>query len=104
MIQVVISKKKDTIHTVDISGHANSTKGELDLVCAEVSGISVGILNALDILCNDSCDFKMESGHIEIKVKSVSETQQIILSTFVIQLETVAFTNHKYIKIKKDEV
>lgn len=104
MVKVFISKQAEVIQSVVISGHADSVTTGLDLVCAQISAISVGILNTIDEICNDSCDICMEEGHIEIKVIQSSDELQLILKTLSIQLETVAFTNNKYIKITKVEV
>ena len=105
MIQVKVYSANDNIQTVTISGHANSRTGdELDMVCAEVSAISVGTLNAIDQLTNKSCVLEMDSGWIQIDVKENSDTLQIILKTLLIQLNTVEYKNSKFIKIEKVEV
>ncbi len=104
MVKVLISNHNEMIHNVVISGHADSVTTGLDLVCAQVSAISVGILNAVDEICVDSCGITMKSGYVEINVIQNSEFLQVLLKTLVIQLETVAFTNNKYIKITKVEV
>lgn len=104
MIKVYLNQKSQRILSVKITGHANSTTEMLDLVCAEVSAVSVGVLNAIETLCKDSCLIQMESGHVSIEVKSDSDTLQIILKTLVIQLETIIKTNKKYIKMIRREV
>ncbi|WP_296240863.1 ribosomal-processing cysteine protease Prp [uncultured Faecalicoccus sp.] len=104
MIKVYLNQKSQRILSVKITGHANSTTEMLDLVCAEVSAVSVGALNAIETLCKDSCLIQMESGYVSIEVKSDSDTLQIILKTLVIQLETIIKTNKKYIKMIRREV
>ncbi len=92
------------IHQITVKGHADSGEYGFDLVCAEISAICVGTMNAIDTLYPDTCILEMESGYVNIKVQDSSEGLQTILKTFVIQMQTVEFTNKKYVKIEKDEV
>ena len=104
MIEVTISYHHQEITQFVISGHANYSTEMMDVVCAQVSAIGVGILNTIDEICNASCKIQMKSGYIDINVNQSSETLQIILKTAEIQLMTVAHTNYEYIKITKAEV
>ena len=104
MIKVCLNQKDNQILSIEIKGHANSTTEMMDLVCAEVSAVSVGILNAIENLCEDSCTIKMKSGYVSIEIRSDSDTLQTILKTLVIQLETIIKTNKKYIKMIRREV
>ncbi|MDY3035125.1 MAG: ribosomal-processing cysteine protease Prp [Absicoccus sp.] len=88
-----------------VSGHEDQQEHEqYALVCAQVSAISVGILNSIDQQCPNSCELTMEDGFVSIHVKESTPLLQSILETFVIQLDTVAQVNSKIIKIKKVEV
>ena len=105
MVQVKVYSTTNNIQSILISGHANSGKrDEIDMVCAQVSAIAVGALNAIEKMTQDSCLIKMESGLVRIDVKVNSEKLQTILNTLIVQLDTVAFVNSKYIQIKKAEV
>lgn len=104
MIEVTITCHVEEIQKIVISGHANYGTEMMDVVCAQVSAISVGILNAIDEMCSNSCSIQMESGYIEIIVNQSSEVLQTILKTAEIQLKTVEHTNYEYIKITKAEV
>ncbi len=100
MVRVKVQKDQE-IQCIEVSGHAGSGEYGFDLVCAEVSAISVGMLNAIDELCPDSCQLKMQEGYVSISVNQSSETLQTILNTFVIQLKTVEYTNQSFITIKE---
>ena len=105
MISVVAHLKQSQIQSITISGHAGSSKrDELDMVCAQVSACSVGCLNAIDQLTQDSCAIEIESGWVSIQVNKNSEKLQTILNTLLIQLDTIQFTNSDYIQIEKVEV
>lgn len=104
MIHVVVQFDGPNVVEVTVSGHANAAdKGE-DLICAGVSAISVGTLNALDELVKGSVTDSMKNGWIHIKVISINPTQQAILHTMLIQLKSIQETHPKYITIKKQEV
>lgn len=104
MIKVLISNRNNEIVDIEISGHAESNVHGRDLVCAGVSSVAIGTLNAIEELTYQSCEMKMEDGFVSIKVIQNSKTLQIILQTLLIQLKTIEFNYSKYIKIKKQEV
>lgn len=87
-----------------ISGHALSAEHGKDLICAAVSGISIGLLNAIDTLCPNTCDLSMESGLIEIRVNDWTKQLEWVLSVGLIQLEMVAQSHPEYVEFLKEEV
>ena len=105
MVTVTVKALHSQIHTVEISGHADFAEHGQDLVCAGVSSISVGILNALEELAEGECSLQMDSGFISIHVLNRhNETIQLILKVMLIQFQTMAETYKKYIQIQKMEV
>ena len=104
MIDVRIDRDHEEIVSVLIAGHADSGTAMIDMVCAEVSAISVGVLNAIEELCPSACQIQMESGYVHIEVIQSSAKLQIIVQTLEIQLMTVEYTNQNYIKVRKAEV
>ncbi len=104
MIRVIVKYDGPSISSVTISGHANAAdKGE-DLVCAGVSAIAIGTLNALDVLVSEHIEDQMSEGYIHIDVLQYKPTIQTILDTMLIQLETMQHAQSKYITIQKQEV
>lgn len=104
MVTVKVCTKADNITSIEVSGHAASAEAGEDLVCAGVSSISVGALNALDELCTNKCLLEMKEAHIYIEVKTDDETVQTILHTLYIQLKTMNMSYKEYIEIMKVEV
>lgn len=104
MVKVSVDQKGDSITRLRITGHANSGPHGQDLVCAGVSSIAVGALNAIDLLENKRCTFKMSSGLIEIHVIESTERLQNLLQMLVIQLSTMEESYQKHIRIIKQEV
>jgi len=105
MINISVSFKDDHIIRMTVRGHAQSAhKGE-DLVCASVSSITTGALNALDILVHDACELKLTKGKdpvIEIIVKEGQNRDvQHILKAVLIQLKTLEETQGKYVHIQE---
>lgn len=105
MIKVKVQKERDKISSVKISGHAESGVYGQDLVCAGVSCIAIGMLNALDELAPiDSQLLFYQDGHIEINNAPDDEQTQLLLKTLLIQLQTVELVHKKFIKITIQEV
>ena len=105
MVLVKVFSTNGRITKIEIRGHADSDSYGYDLVCAGISSVSVGILNALDILTDDTCNLEMKEGYVCIHVKNpMCEVTQCILKTLVIQLQTMEENYKKYIKINQQEV
>ena len=105
MVQVDIKRKQHTIHEITIRHHAVYANKGKDLVCAGVSCISIGTLNALDRLCNGKCILDMKDAYIHIVVKQPDHQKtQIILETMHMQLMTVQEKYQQYITITDQEV
>ena len=104
MISVKVTLNNSSITGLEVKGHAESAEYGKDLVCAGVSSVTTGLLNALDTLCPDTCELALSAGYVSVKVKQITEENQLILKVGKIQLETIELTNKKFIRIKKVEV
>lgn len=104
MIKVIIKQQDEELLGLQIKGHANYAEHGKDLVCAGVSSIAVGLLNALSQLCEESCTCSMCEGNINVEILQVNEINQLILKTGIIQLQTMELSYKNYIKITKTEV
>lgn len=98
MIKVDVKKIDNLITEITVSGHADyQTKGQ-DLVCAGVSSIVIGGLNAL----NKSNLYKIEikEGFVHLNIdNNVDNKDQIVLQTIITQLRTIEDTYPKNILI-----
>ena len=102
MVKVKAVLKGDLFTKIEISGHANSGKYGHDLVCAGVSCVTFGTLNALDKMTSKSVKLNVNN-KITIEVTNLlDETCQIILNTLMIQLDTIKEQYSKYIEIKQE--
>ena len=104
MVKVSISRKQHSIVQVSMKGHAGSADHGYDLVCAGASSISVGMMNALDQMTPDTCEFLMKEANVIITVITSTELNQSLLEGMIIQLQTLQETYHQYITITDQEV
>ena len=98
MIRIECVRENSKIVYLSLKGHANSDEYGKDLVCAAVSAIITGGLNALHN--PKSFEIKLYEGDVEVKAKnSVQEYDYDVLETILVQLKTVEEENAKYVKI-----
>lgn len=102
MIKVeVIRNQNFQITCLEIKGHSNFAPHGEDLVCAGVSAIVVGGLNALHEYEPLLQELIMKDGYVKIATTSDVNTLQIILKVLETQLITISESYQKYIQIKK---
>ena len=105
MVVVEVKKHHDIIQSICIHDHAGYAESGQDLVCAGVSSISVGMLNALDQLTNDDvCDLVMKEAYVKISLKKSDQVAELLLETLLIQLKTLESNYYNYISIHDQEV
>ncbi len=106
MIQVTIEHTNDTIDQFTVEGHAESAPYGQDLVCAAVTSVTAGTVNAIEKMTNTLPNVKLdeEGGFLQYFVPKDAEettmkTIQLLLEAMIISLETIAEENNQYIKI-----
>jgi len=107
MIRVTVFRKNDQIQAFEISGHANSGPYGYDLVCAGVSAVSFGAVNAAIQLCDVelTIDQAGECGYLYIEIPSTLSDQkstqiQLIFEAMLISLQTIERDYNQFIHIK----
>jgi len=102
MVKVTYLYQNTNIAAVKITGHANFAEVGNDIVCAGISAIVIGTLNALHELENKQVQVIDNTiGLINLKVTTVTNNSQIILKTMLWQLKTIKNQYPKYINIKE---
>lgn len=104
MVKVSIKRNQHAVTQLEMNGHANHARHGQDLVCAGASSIAVGMMNALDQMTPDTCNFQMKEGHVSILVTKVTEQNQILLEGMIYQLKTLQETYNNNITITDQEV
>ena len=100
MIKVVIKLDEATkkIISLEVKGHSNKDAYGKDLVCAEVSAIITGGMNAL---MDKDYDFILKEGHALINANDIpSDYDAVVLKTIEIQLQTVSEAEPQFVKIE----
>lgn len=107
MINVTIYRLDDQITAFEIAGHAESGPYGYDLVCAAVSAITFGAVNAIIQLCDMELKINQENegGYLHVQlpdsIKNVAmEKAQILLKGMLISLETIERDYGKFILIR----
>ena len=107
MIRVHIKRdSRQRIEELTISGHADFAEHGKDLVCAGVSAVAFGALNAVEVLTgvNLSVEQGDDGGFLHVLVpKNASqedfEKAQLLLEGMVVALQTIESSYGEYINI-----
>lgn len=100
MISVNVTFIGKDVKSLTVSGHANYDQYGKDIVCAGVSAVVTGGINALESEI-ESIKIINEDNKLGVEVINSNEKIQIILNTILIQLKTIEKSYKKYIKITK---
>lgn len=106
MIQITIERELNTrrIAAFTIEGHAQYAKHGKDIVCAGVSAVSVGTVNAIEKLTGVQLPAQMKNGWLSSNIpeslgKETNEKLQLLLESMVVMLETISNSYGKYVVI-----
>jgi uncharacterized protein YsxB (DUF464 family) len=100
MIKVNIEKNNTKIISLEVSGHSNYDEKGRDIVCAGVSAIVVGGLNALLNEKKTAIEYECKEGYSRVFVKNIdNDNIQKILDVITTQLYTIEESYPKFIKI-----
>jgi uncharacterized protein len=107
MIQVKVSRDQERrIKAFTIKGHADSGPKGFDLICAGVSSVSFGAVNAVEGLCGFQLivDQAEDGGYLHCQFPegidgSVRQKAELLLEGMIIALKTIETSYSKHIKI-----
>ena len=100
MIRAVFEAKDDRYLSLDVRGHALSDDYGKDLICASVSSIMFGFMNALDAL-EEEVDIRQTDDTITIVNRSDSETVQNYFELVIMQLKTIEASYGNFIRVER---
>lgn len=104
MIKLKISYDNLNHINLEITGHALYDKKGKDIVCAGVSAIVFGCMNALSIQSPDEVEIEKNKNSILIKQNLCStEKSKIILETLIISIQCIQENYKNYIKIEREK-
>ena len=100
MIKVIYELKEDNYTYLKVSGHANFEDSGKDLICAGVSSIMFGLLNALDSL-NENVEIKQLTNKIEVINHCNSSKVQDYFELVMMQLKTIEESYGDFIRVER---
>lgn len=102
MIKIEINKTNNRYTSLIVSGHSNYDEHGKDIVCAGVSAIVTGGLNALAVENKNKFTCCVKEGYVNINIlDSKDDNIQLIMDVIVTQLRTIEESYKKYIKINE---
>lgn len=106
MIKTTILYEQEQIKEFEISGHAESGPYGYDLVCAGVSAISFGTINAILSLCEIDLHIQQaeDGGYLHVTVpeglsEQTNEEVQLLLKAMIVSLQTIEREYSEFITI-----
>ncbi|GIQ70166.1 hypothetical protein XYCOK13_29900 [Xylanibacillus composti] len=109
MINVRIFRQADAVITgFRVSGHAYYDDPGKDIVCAGVSAVAVGAVNAVEALTGVVPATEMEPGFLEMQLpaacrnSAAAEKVQTILETMEQMLLTIADSYGDFVRISRE--
>ena len=100
MINVIYEVKDNRYVSLEVSGHAQYDESGKDLICASVSSIMFGLMNAIDSLHED-VEIKQLTNSIIINNHSSSDNIQDYLELTMMQLKTIEESYGNFIKVER---
>ncbi|WP_028783343.1 ribosomal-processing cysteine protease Prp [Thalassobacillus devorans] len=108
MIKVLIDRNDNELTGFEISGHAESGPYGHDLVCAAVSAVSFGAVNAVMELCGvePAIDQGGEGGFLRVMLPDNLEAEtkrkaQLLIEGMLVSLQTIEQDYNQYITISE---
>jgi uncharacterized protein YsxB (DUF464 family) len=84
---IQIERKADGI---TMNGHADYAPHGQDVVCAGVSTLIQTLIQSIEELTNDTIEYSMSPGRVDIKHGNLSERAQALVDSFFIGIELIA--------------
>ena len=101
MVKVEIQYKGKGLSYIHVKGHANTAPHGQDLVCAAVSAIVFGGMNAIENIDEDFA-YEIEEGDVRLDAKgAISDHDETVLETVILQLKTIQASYPEAITIKE---
>ena len=100
MIKAIYEVKDNRYLSLEVSGHAEYDESGKDLICASVSSIVFGFMNAIDAL-NENVEIKQLTNKITIKNHSDSNIIQDYFELVMMQLKTIEESYGDFIKVER---
>ncbi|MDQ1912403.1 ribosomal-processing cysteine protease Prp [Paenibacillus sp. GD4] len=105
MIRVAIRRESGgRIQRFQVDGHAQYDEPGKDIVCAGVSAVTVGTVNAIEALLKVQLKTHMKHGLLKVDIPELEEPLrdqvQLLLESMVVMLQSIEQSYGAYIALK----
>lgn len=113
MIEVSVERNKETnqITSFTISGHANAGPHGYDIVCAAVSALSIGAVNAVAKLCHVKLPIQSETkgGYLRCDIpkdlsESIAHDVQLLIEGMVVALKDIEQEYRQHVTVNDKRI
>jgi len=108
MITVTVYRSHECVTAFELSGHADSGPYGYDLVCAGVSAVTFGAVNAVLELCDVNLEIEQgdEGGYLHVTIpdsenENMNRQVQLLFDGMIISLKTIEREYGDFIKINE---
>lgn len=106
MIKATVFRSQNEITAFEITGHAGSGPYGFDLVCAAVSAVSIGTVNAAAVLGETDLEVKQgdEGGYLYVRIpaslpREKMDKIQLLFEGMIISLKSIEKEYSTFIKV-----
>lgn len=108
MITITIVRRSEDRGIVSFAaeGHAEYAKPGKDIVCAGVSAVTVGTVNAIETLTGTRLPYSVRNGWLASDVPetgdpAADEKVQLLLESMVVMLDTIQQSYGRYVVVRE---
>ena len=109
MINVIVIKEKQTIKTIEATGHSGYAEAGQDIVCSAVSTLMETLANGLTEVVKAQVEVKVDETipHLSVTLMETDKEKckyaQVLMSSTLLGIKGVAQEFSKFIKIKEKQ-
>ena len=109
MINVIVIKEKQTIKTIEATGHSGYAEEGQDIVCSAVSTLMETLANGLTEVVKAKVEVKVDENipHLSVTLTEVDTEKckhaQVLMQSTLMGIKGVAQGYSKFIKIKEKQ-
>ncbi|MFD0962338.1 ribosomal-processing cysteine protease Prp [Paenibacillus chungangensis] len=108
-VSIVRSGEQGRVVSFAVKGHAKYAKPGKDIVCAGVSAVTVGTVNAIETLAGVQLPAQMQNGWLSSDIPELPDNEldgkvQLLLESMLVMLDTIVQSYGKYIAIREEKL
>ncbi|MFD1065382.1 ribosomal-processing cysteine protease Prp [Oceanobacillus locisalsi] len=108
MIQITVFQSDNQVTAFEVTGHAESGPYGYDLVCAGVSAVTFGSVNAMMKLCDTDLDIDQgadDGGYLAVQLPANISSEKLeklqwLVKGMIVSLETIEASYDEHVQLK----